>query len=87
MDGRRLGLLLLGSACMAAAPAQAATYKVLHNFCAKSARTDGSTPLAPVAVDGDGPRSGLINDGAGDVVGTTTQGGLHGKGVVFELTL
>jgi len=45
---------------------------VLHNF---GAGTDGSESNA-----------GLVMDGAGNLYGTTTLGGVHGDGTAFELT-
>ncbi|MGA2357195.1 MAG: choice-of-anchor tandem repeat GloVer-containing protein [Terriglobales bacterium] len=36
--------------------------------------------------NGSGPQGGLILDGAGNLYGTTTAGGLYGGGVVFEVT-
>jgi uncharacterized repeat protein (TIGR03803 family) len=47
------------------------TETVLHAF---QGGTDGSTPLA-----------GLIEDGAGNLYGTTTAGGNSGLGTVFEI--
>ena len=35
--------------------------------------------------DGGGPRAGLIADAAGDLFGTTAEGGANGHGTVFEL--
>jgi len=37
--------------------------------------------------DGSGPLSNVIFDGLGNLYGTTTTGGAHGAGVVFELSL
>jgi uncharacterized repeat protein (TIGR03803 family) len=48
------------------------TKKVVHYFNGK---------------DGYGPRAGLIFDAAGNLYGTTIQGGADNYGVVFELTL
>ncbi|MGB8885888.1 MAG: choice-of-anchor tandem repeat GloVer-containing protein [Candidatus Korobacteraceae bacterium] len=36
--------------------------------------------------DGNSPTTGLIQDGAGNLYGTTVGGGIHGYGTVFELT-
>jgi uncharacterized repeat protein (TIGR03803 family) len=47
----------------------------LHDFCSQANCTDGSTPFA-----------GLLIDPAGDLFGTTTGGGDHGIGTVYELT-
>jgi len=35
--------------------------------------------------DGSGPQSYLVRDSAGNLYGTTTNGGLGGAGVVFKL--
>ncbi len=48
------------------------TEKLLHNF---GNGTDGASPYA-----------GLIFDAAGNLYGTTSVGGTHGRGTVFELT-
>jgi uncharacterized repeat protein (TIGR03803 family) len=49
------------------------TEKVLYSFGASA--TDGNSPL-----------SGLIFDASGNLYGTTSSGGAHGSGTVFELT-
>jgi uncharacterized repeat protein (TIGR03803 family) len=49
------------------------TETVLHNFSANG--TDGVTPQA-----------GFVFDAAGNLYGTTSQGGAHGGGIVFEIT-
>jgi len=51
----------------------ASTQKVLYSF------TGGS--------DGSQPRQGLIFDHAGNLYGTTSEGGAYGHGTVFQLTL
>ncbi len=48
------------------------TEKVLYSF---GNTTDGAIPVA-----------GLIFDAAGNLYGTTIEGGTHGDGTVFELT-
>jgi uncharacterized repeat protein (TIGR03803 family) len=48
---------------------------VLYNFCSQSGCADGG-----------GSTAGLIFDAAGNLYGTTTSGGIHDSGVVFELT-
>lgn len=55
-------------------------YSVLHEFCTRKACRDGATPTA-----------GLISDAAGNLFGTTSDGGSHyfagvGGGTVFELS-
>jgi uncharacterized repeat protein (TIGR03803 family) len=49
------------------------TYKVLYDFCAVTC-AEGASPLG-----------GLIVDGAGNLFGTTEQGGANGQGTVFAL--
>jgi uncharacterized repeat protein (TIGR03803 family) len=49
--------------------------KVLHSFCSQSNCVDGRSPSA-----------GLIFDAAGNLYGTTTNGGTYNYGTVFELT-
>jgi uncharacterized repeat protein (TIGR03803 family) len=51
------------------------TYSVLYNFCSLSACADGQLPLG-----------GLTIDGKGNLYGTTSEGGTHGMGAVFELS-
>lgn len=46
----------------------------LYNFCSLANCMDGATPLA-----------GLISDAAGNLYGTTEQGGAANNGVVFEI--
>lgn len=48
---------------------------ILHSFCAPGAQFDGSQPWG-----------GLVFDAAGNLYGTTGEGGLEGTGTVFELT-
>jgi uncharacterized repeat protein (TIGR03803 family) len=50
---------------------------VLYNFCSQPNCADGGAP---------GYEGLLLPDGAGNLYGTTTQGGTNNKGVVFELT-
>jgi uncharacterized repeat protein (TIGR03803 family) len=38
-------------------------------------------------MDGKGPAAGLIFDGAGNLYGTTSGGGVHGYGTIFQLSL
>jgi uncharacterized repeat protein (TIGR03803 family) len=47
---------------------------VLYSFCTIANCTDGN-----------GPQAGLIQDGAGNLYGTTISGGANGKGNVFKL--
>lgn len=51
------------------------TFSVLYDFCAASGCEDGSIPF-----------SGLVRDSAGDLYGTTIDGGAAGQGTVFKLT-
>ena len=73
---RRGGLLAfalaLGVAVTTGPGAQAQTFKVLHSF---SGGTDGSGPLA-----------GLAIDSSGNLYGTTSSGGDLGDGTVFKFT-
>jgi uncharacterized repeat protein (TIGR02543 family) len=57
------------------------TETVLYSFCSR-ANSQGT------CTDGDAPQAGLIIDGAGNLYGTTSQGGAGHlpNGVVFELT-
>jgi uncharacterized repeat protein (TIGR03803 family) len=57
---------------VAAVGAQAQVLQVIHDF--------RETP------DGNGPEAGVIRDSAGNLYGTTTEGGAHGWGLVFKLT-
>jgi uncharacterized repeat protein (TIGR03803 family) len=65
-------VLSLATLFVATRPAQAQTGTVLYNF---AGNPDGADPL-----------SGLTFDGAGNLYGTTEQGGAHGAGAVFELS-
>ncbi len=69
-----LGPLVLGGLL---GVAWAQTETVLYSFCAQggSKCTDGAIPFA-----------GVVFDQAGNVYGTASQGGAHGRGVVFKLT-
>jgi uncharacterized repeat protein (TIGR03803 family) len=49
-------------------------YSKLHEFCAQAACTDGQNPAAT-----------LVQDAAGNLFGTTENGGAFGNGTVFEL--
>jgi len=64
---------ILSFVASASAPAQAQTYKVIHNFTAKGA--DGATPYG-----------GPILDGSGNLYGTTYLGGRGGAGSVYKLS-
>jgi uncharacterized repeat protein (TIGR03803 family) len=54
----------------------AATENVLYSFCTASNCTNGLDPNA-----------GLIFDAAGNLYGTTAEGGAYGEGTVFQLVL
>jgi len=60
---------------VAARPARAQSEDVLYNFCS-----------LPNCVDGEGPASSLLPDGAGNFYGTTALGGANMGGTVFELS-
>ena len=64
-------VFLLGLVAVAALPASAQTFSVIHTFTGTS---DGQDPIA-----------GFIIDGAGNLYGTATGGGSHWKGLVFKL--
>jgi uncharacterized repeat protein (TIGR03803 family) len=51
------------------------TETVLYSFCSQANCTDGGLPSA-----------GLVRDAAGNLYGTTEQGGTNGYGTAFELT-
>ena len=53
------------------------TEQVLYSFCPQG---------LPCTTDGYYPRAGLIFDGAGNLYGTTDNGGTYHDGTVFELT-
>ena len=67
-------LFALTALMLAAAPAQAWTYKVIYDFCGVTNCTNGAYP------------AGLLMDAAGNLYGTTAQGGAYNRGAVFELT-
>jgi uncharacterized repeat protein (TIGR03803 family) len=75
---RRLSQLIivalagLASALTLSQPAQAATEKILYSFTG--------------TMDGDGPNAAVIFDAAGNLYGTTEEGGTTASGVVFRLT-
>jgi uncharacterized repeat protein (TIGR03803 family) len=56
------------------APAAAASRQTLYSFCEKTGCTDGTSPSADLAMDA-----------AGHLFGTTTGGGTHGSGTLFEM--
>ena len=51
-------------------------YRVLYSFCSQAGCSDGAYPTGP-----------LIIDTAGNLYGTTNQGGISNKGVAFELAI
>jgi uncharacterized repeat protein (TIGR03803 family) len=67
--------LALAFAAVAAIPAGAGPYKVLHSFCSGGSCGDGSQPKAA-----------LTMDLSGNLFGTAAVGGHSGHGTVFELT-
>lgn len=58
----------------AAAPVTAQTYTDLYDFCSQTSCTDGNYSAAP-----------LVADAAGNLYGTTAEGGANGWGIIFEL--
>ena len=69
---QRVGLACLAFALAASAPAQTATETTLHNF---------ATPPK-----GANPQTGVIRDNAGNLYGTTYNGGTSGLGVAYRVT-
>jgi uncharacterized repeat protein (TIGR03803 family) len=61
------------------------TYKVLHSFCGQSNCADGEKPATGLSYQGQA--GGAAWNKTSPLFGTTTVGGVHGNGVVFELTL
>jgi len=61
----------VGLALLAASPAQAQTFTVLHAFTGPP--------------DGRNPGAGVILDATGNLYGTTSWGGVHYKGTVFKI--
>jgi uncharacterized repeat protein (TIGR03803 family) len=53
----------------------AADARVIYRFCSKSNCIDGQFPHSP-----------LIADSAGNLYGTTSEGGTYGLGVVYKVT-
>jgi uncharacterized repeat protein (TIGR03803 family) len=53
------------------------TEAVLYSFC--------GGVVGGRCIDGTGPKAGLIMDASGRLYGTTSEGGAHGYGTVFEL--
>jgi hypothetical protein len=71
-----LGILLsvVFVAFLMPAASAATKLKTLYSFCEQENCADGS-----------GPFEGLVEDGSGDLYGTTQQGGINQAGVLFEL--
>lgn len=77
---------LIGTTYFGGAHAKGSVFKVvpngtssqlttLYSFCAEAICSDGSNPNAGVAIDANG-----------NLLGTTYQGGVNGKGIVYKLT-
>jgi uncharacterized repeat protein (TIGR03803 family) len=60
--------------------------KVLHTFCSKTGCADGRTPYTLSGMTYQGAASGTPYDGTSPLYGTTTLGGAHNQGAVFQLT-
>jgi uncharacterized repeat protein (TIGR03803 family) len=60
------------------------TYHLLYRFCAQQSCGDGSFPEAALSYAGQ--TSGAPYDGKSPLFGTTSEGGAHAAGVLFELT-
>jgi len=71
MASRVTRLALLARFALLAASLSGQTEKTLHNFN---------------TLDGSSPQSGLTMDAAGNLYGTTAEGGTYGAGEVFELS-
>jgi uncharacterized repeat protein (TIGR03803 family) len=56
----------------------------LHNFCSAPDCADGKNPSAALSYQG--AAAGVPYDGVSPLYGTTSLGGAHGGGVVFQLT-
>ena len=52
---------------------------------AKTGDGYASTPTVLARFDSGSPQAGLIADAAGDLFGTTVNGGAYGDGAVFEI--
>ncbi len=75
MASVRIGTILAAAlALILCAGASASEYHVLRHFCYKSGCSDGQLPM-----------SALILDGAGNLYGTTSLGGIKNAGVVFQI--
>jgi hypothetical protein len=59
----------------------AGVYKDLHDFGGQTVTSDGA-----IGADGSVPYAGVAFDRAGDIYGTTNNGGLNGGGILWELT-
>jgi uncharacterized repeat protein (TIGR03803 family) len=84
MQTARLSFLRCFALCLSLAPvvlvltevSTASTATVLYNFCSQS----------PNCADGANPQADLVTDLAGNIWGTTRNGGAHQFGTIFELT-
>jgi uncharacterized repeat protein (TIGR03803 family) len=65
----------LGLSTLAASAFAVPSEQILYSFCPASGCSDGEGPFAP-----------LIFDAAGNLYGTTEEGGAYGSGMVFELS-
>jgi uncharacterized repeat protein (TIGR03803 family) len=66
-------VLAVGLFC---SPVCAQTYQVLYSFCSQANCADGSMPIL----------TALVMDQAGNIYGTTGNGGTKNEGVIFKLT-
>jgi uncharacterized repeat protein (TIGR03803 family) len=71
---RNWTIAFLAAVLACAAPASAATYRVLHSFCAKQNCTDGRYPV-----------SAPVLDAGGNLFGTTSLGGLADAGTIYKI--
>jgi uncharacterized repeat protein (TIGR03803 family) len=67
--------LAIGFFATLAAMARAQTETVLYNFCSLANCTDGWSP-----------NGNIVRDAAGNIYGTTTQGGQYGMGVLYSVS-
>ena len=70
----RIAFLLAVAALAMTSTAEAATLSTLYAFCSEGDCADGANPL-----------HGLIADAAGNLYGTTVNGGSMGRGAIFEI--
>jgi len=70
----RSGTIVAALILIFCSAASASEYHILRHFCANAGCPDGSLPMAKLTLDG-----------AGNLYGTTSQGGTTNAGVVFQI--